>query len=220
MSAAPEIPLRNRGGTEGAGSVRATAVGSRRGRPSRAQERAITQKIVETALMKRIGEEAGVAPNTLYLRFADKAALFRALIEWKVAFWKVTNPPRRSRAKAGLVEILELAALGMLEAIARDDVAAIGRLLAMEGERFPELARIYRESAMQVGRNELLDRIVNAPDADLADEDAADLVTTLTEVIVGHTGSRMFYDPAGTGTLRQVARRIARVIGAGHTRRP
>ncbi|GEM_PF-1390949 len=204
---------------------------SRRGRPSRAQEQAITDRIVEAALrqftthgygatsMKRIGDEAGVAPNTLYLRFSDKEALFRALIEWKVASWKVTNPPKRPKAGAGLEEVLEVAALGMLEAMAREDVAAIGTLLALEGERFPELARIYRESAMHVGRAYLIDGIRNAPDTDLAEEMVTDLATTLMETVIGYSANRKFYETSVAVTLRPAARRIAKVLGAGHVTR-
>lgn len=203
----------------------------RRGRPSREQERAITESIVQAGLrlfladgygatsMKRIGEEAGVAPNTLYARFPDKASLFRSLIEWKAASWKMAHPPRRPRAGAGLVEILETGALGMLEGVDREDIRALSRLLLLEADRFPELSRIYHDNAMIIGRDEFVDRIRNAPDADLTEEQVLDLATTLQEVVVGHARAKTFQDPAHRPiSRRQVARRIASVIGRGFTR--
>lgn len=206
---------------------------TKRGRPSREQERVITETIIEAAYqlfiadgygatsMKRIGEEAGVAPNTLYARFPDKAALFQVIIEWKSATWKVANPPRRPRAGAGLIENLETAVIGMLEAMDREDVSALGRLLALEGQRFPELARIYRDNALAIQQDDLVDRIRNAPDADISEAQADELATTLLEVVVGHAGTRMFQEAsARPPSRRQVARRIARVLALGYVDDP
>jgi AcrR family transcriptional regulator len=202
----------------------------RRGRPSRAREREITDGIVQAALrlfladgygatsMKRIGEEAGVAPNTLYSRFPDKAALFRAIVEWKAAIWKITIPPRRVRSRALLAEILESAAIDMIEAMEREDISAIGRLLSVEAERFPELATIYYENAMLIGRSDLVKRIERAPDCALNAADARDLVTTLVECVTGYSHLRLLQpQPTGQNARREAARRITRIIARGST---
>jgi TetR/AcrR family transcriptional repressor of mexJK operon len=209
-------------------SVSPARVAGRRGRPSRAEEREITETIVRTALqlfladgygatsMKRIAEAAGVAPNTLYARFPDKAALFRAIVEWKTAEWKVMLPARRPRPGTPLVEILECSALATLEAVDREDISAIGRMLAVETERFPELAVIYYESAMTIGRDDLIEQVAAACTPPLPLSEATDLVQTLFEAVLGHSASRRFH-PAGATAVssRTAARRIAQVLAHG-----
>ncbi|WP_097092244.1 helix-turn-helix domain-containing protein [Novosphingobium sp. Chol11] len=65
-------------------AIKPARTAGRRGRPSRNEEREITLAIRDAALvlflehgygatsMKRIGEQAGVAPNTLYARFPTR----------------------------------------------------------------------------------------------------------------------------------------------------
>lgn len=200
----------------------------KRGRPSRAQEKLITEQIIEAGLrlflaqgygatsMKGVGEEAGVAPNTLYARFPDKQTLFAAIVEWKVATWKVTNPPKRVRAGASLEETLEASALNMLEAVEREDIRAFSRLLAMEADRFPELAQIYHENTFNVARPEAFERLRQAENGNLSDQDIEDLLLTLRETVIGFQGGRIF-QTRETPTLRATARRIARVLANGWT---
>lgn len=201
---------------------------NRRGRPSRVKEREITEAIIRKALqlfmtdgygatsMKRISEEAGVASNTLYSRFSDKAALFRAIVLWKVESWKISNPARRVPADASLVAVLEAAALGMLEAMERQDVSAMGRLVSSEAERFPELAIIYREHAMQIGEAEVIAGIEAASGTALTHQQADDIYATIAEAVLGHSLLRVLQEPAGVASTRaEAAARIARVVSAG-----
>ncbi|WP_255254768.1 hypothetical protein [Novosphingobium sp. Chol11] len=40
-----------------------------------------------------------------------------------------------------MTEVIEVALTGVFDAMEREDISAIGRLLAQEAERFPELAQ-------------------------------------------------------------------------------
>lgn len=209
----------------------ATAPPNRRGRPSRRKEREISDAIIQTALhlfltdgygatsMKRISEVAGVAPNTLYSRHPDKPALFRAIVRWKVASWQISNPLPRTDDDAPLAVVLEAAARAMLEAMERQDVSAMGRLVSAEAERFPELAIIYRDHAMRLGEPEMLARIVAATRGRLTPGQAEDIHATLTEAVLGHGLLRGLQEAAGgAASKEQAAARIARVIAAGWDR--
>ena len=202
-----------------------------RGRPSRKEEGEITEAILEVATrlfltsgyeatsMNRIGKEAKVAANTLYARFSNKAELFSAVVTAKVEVWKVNKPVPRHAQGATLQDVLEACALNMLEAGSQDDVAAFGRLLGGEGKTFPELTRIYGETAMKVGEAETLDQMINASDASLTREDAAHLHKTLKECVVGHA-SLMVFDENGNSAaeLPGIARRMAKMLAHGWTR--
>ena len=206
----------------------AASPANRRGRPSRLKEREISDAIVQTALqlfltdgygatsMKRISEVAGVASNTLYSRYPDKAALFRAIVRWKVASWQISNPPPRLRADASLAVVLEAASRNMLEAMERQDISAMGRLVSAEAERFPELAIIYRDHAMRLGEAEMVERIVAATQGRLTPGQALDIHATMTEAVLGHSLLRELQQAAGDAAPRAlVAARIARIVAAG-----
>lgn len=75
------------------------ALRQRRGRPSRAEAKALDHRILdaawrtfldvgfEAATMEMLAERAGVARNTLYARHADKLALLRAAVADRIARW-------------------------------------------------------------------------------------------------------------------------------------
>ncbi|EQB06425.1 hypothetical protein L288_11275 [Sphingobium quisquiliarum P25] len=212
-------------------AVKQVRTAGRRGRPSREEEREITLAILDAALrlflndgygatsMKRIGEEAGVAPNTLYARFPDKATLFRAIVEWKAALWKVTNPPRYARPGSPMMEVIEVALTAVFDAMEREDISAIGRLLAQETERFPELAQIYHENATRVGQDGLVESIRQSSDCTLTEEEMYDLAKTMLECASGHMNLRMFNGGSGQETHRRAAKRIATLLSRGSVRR-
>jgi AcrR family transcriptional regulator len=169
--------------------------------------------------MKRIGEEAGVAPNTLYARFPDKAALFKAIIEWKAALWKVTNPARFAPRGAPLYEVLRVAITEMLQAMEREDISALGRLLALEAGRFPELGLIYHQVVTATGHSGLPASIVASGDCDLSAEEAEEIAQTTIECVVGHMKLRVFHG-SDSESHRKTADRISRVLTRPIGRRP
>lgn len=207
----------------------AAAVSRKRGRPSREVETEITNAITQTALqmfleegygatsMKRVAEVAQVSPGTLYARFANKEALFKAVVELEVATLKISHPLRRPKAGASLIDVLESSAINMMDALGRQDVEAFGRLLANEAGRFPQLARIYQQ-ATGVAQDDMEAWMLGAHDSALTPDDAADLHTTLRETVLGWSRLRIFTAPSQRGSIRPEARRIARILGRGWTR--
>jgi hypothetical protein len=51
------------------------------------------------------------------------------------------TPPRHAKPGSSMTEVIEVALTGVFDAMEREDISAIGRLLAQEAERFPELAQ-------------------------------------------------------------------------------
>lgn len=199
----------------------------RRGRPSREEEREITLAILDAALrlfldhgygatsMKRIGEEAGVAPNTLYARFPNKDTLFRALVEWKATIWKVTNPPRFAKPGSTIMEVIEVALAEVFEAMDREDISTIGRMLTQEAERFPELTQIYHENATRIGQKGLVESIRQCSDCSLSEDGVHDLARTMLECASGNMHLRMFSGASGRESNRRAAKRIATLLSRG-----
>lgn len=200
--ALPLHDLRCKAGRIGNQSVASNAnivrVGGKRGRPSRDEEREISSLILEAALklflqqgygatsMKRVGEVAGVAPNTLYARYPDKEALFKAIIDWKVALWQVTNPPSYVEPGKPMRDAIAVAITAMIEAMDREDISALGRLLTLEAVRFPKLASIYHDVAVSLGFDGLVESIRLSSDCDLSDTEIRGLALTLLECAAGH----------------------------------
>jgi AcrR family transcriptional regulator len=198
----------------------------KRGRPSRQTEVDIDNAITQTALrlfldagygatsMKRIAQQAGVSPSTLYARFADKEMLFQAVVEFEVTSLKASHPVRRPKLGASLLDIVESSAANMMSAMERQNVDAFGRLLANEAGRFPQLARIYH-GATNIGQAELIEWMVAAHDSELTLQTAKDLARTLLEAVAGWSQLKIFTTPSQRGSLRSEARRIAQVIARG-----
>jgi AcrR family transcriptional regulator len=212
-------------------AIKPARTAGRRGRPSRNEERDITLAILDAALvlflehgygatsMKRIGEQARVAPNTLYARFPDKATLFRAIVEWKAAIWKVTNPPRHAKPGSSMTEVIEVALTGVFDAMEREDISAIGRLLAQEAERFPELPQIYHENATRIGHEGLVQSIRQSSECTLSEDEIHDLAYTILECASGHINLRMLNSGSGQETHRRAAKRIATLLSRGVIRK-
>ena len=94
--------------------------------------------------MADVAARAGVAKGTLYLHFADKAALFegmlRAVIEAPLAGLAAAAP----RAGEGVRAFLERALRPVLRDFEASRRAAVVRLVLAEGARLPEVAAMYR----------------------------------------------------------------------------
>lgn len=126
---------------------------ARRGR--RGNPAARRQAILEAALalfladgfaatpLEAVARRAGVAKGTIYLYFADKQALFRALVRDSIG-------PVIAQAEALVPAfpgptrlLLRQMALGFVRQVIRGEAARLVRLVVTEGPRFPWLAEIY-----------------------------------------------------------------------------
>src|SRR3982750_272738 len=132
----------------------------RGGRPSREASEQIGALILDAATgmflaqgfgatsIDALAERLGIAKRTFYHRFADKEALFAAVVH------RIVDELRPSGAFPGMNSsvfppLLERFATMILHAALSPNAIALHRLIVAESARFPELARVLaREGAM------------------------------------------------------------------------
>jgi AcrR family transcriptional regulator len=142
------------------------------GRPTAAAAAELADRILEVATraflthgyaatsIETIAASTGVAKRTLYARWRDKPALFRAVLEGLMARWLATpeapppEPPAPDRppTAADRLEVaLQQAATRVLAVAVQPDALALHRLMIAESGRFPELAEMVRQSGAAAG---------------------------------------------------------------------
>ena len=126
---------------------------SKRGRPSRKQAEAIDLKILDSARacflaggfrgtsIEAIADHARVSKVTLYLRYADKAALLRAVLEERLATWSKAASQVRWATGDTLEARLKHYARSLLRWSRSEEVRAFDRLLQSSWETPDPLAR-------------------------------------------------------------------------------
>ena len=148
------------------------------GRPTAAAAAELAERILEVATraflthgyaatsIETIAASTGVAKRTLYARWRDKPALFRAVLEGLMARWLATPeapppeypasepaaaPGRLPTAADRLEAALQQAATRVLVVALQPDALALHRLMIAESGRFPELAEMVRQSGAAAG---------------------------------------------------------------------
>ena len=106
--------------------------------------------------LEEVAARAGVSKGTVYLYFASKDDLFRAVVETKVVAL-IASAEAMARTHAGsaselLVKVVHL----MWDAMSRPDMVRMARLVQAELTQFPEVRRFYFEQVVQ--RHLRLDR--------------------------------------------------------------
>lgn len=136
------------------------------GRPTRLQAAALGDKILDVATalflsrgfgatsIEAVAHRARISKRTFYHRFADKSALYRAVIHRLLEHW-LPEFEAAFETRAPLAAVLERSALRMLTVALSPEALALRRLLISEAERFPELVRIANEQGATRG----IDRI-------------------------------------------------------------
>lgn len=100
--------------------------------------------------IESIARQARVSKRTLYARWDDKAALFRAVLERLMTRWVATDTP----APAGVVGLraaLVLMADRILAIALTPEALALHRLMIAESARFPELGALLHGGAAEAG---------------------------------------------------------------------
>ena len=98
----------------------------------------------EGTSMDALAEAAAVGKATLYARYTDKAALFSAVLRRRIL--QVYEPLETEFSlvddEADLRDTLRAVARRLLARTLAPDAAALGRILAAQGFRFPELGQL------------------------------------------------------------------------------
>ncbi|HVA13180.1 MAG TPA: TetR/AcrR family transcriptional regulator [Stellaceae bacterium] len=145
----------------------------RGGRPTRHEAAALGDKILDAATalflsrgfgatsIEAIARRARISKRTFYHRFADKAELYRAVVQRLLQRWL---PPFEAAldTPAALDDLLLRSAQHMLEVALSPEALALRRLLLAEAERFPELVEI----AIEQGATRGVERIADLLDAE------------------------------------------------------
>ena len=99
--------------------------------------------------LEEVAARAGVSKGTVYLYFASKDDLFRAVVEAKVVTL-LESVEAMARTHAGSAsELLGKVVHRMWDAMSRPDIVCMSRLVQAELTQFPEVRRFYFEQVIQ-----------------------------------------------------------------------
>ncbi|MBN3895402.1 MAG: TetR/AcrR family transcriptional regulator [Nostoc sp. NOS(2021)] len=126
------------------------------------------------ARIDKIVAAAGVSKATVYRHFADKEALFTALIQRMAAranlFEQQDFPPLQEEP----VVFLKRFALGMVDNVAQNSQdITLFRIIISESGRFPELAQVFVQNVEKPNLNFLTQYFATHPKLQLADPEVA-----------------------------------------------
>lgn len=132
--------------------------------------------------MDAVAKAAGVSKQTVYAHFADKKALFTAIVEGTLD--RAGGPVRAEMAELTDPARLRDLARGYVDAVMRPQVLALRRMIIGEATRQPELARLYYTQAPEGTMADLAEAfarltergVLHAPDPRLAADHFAFLV--------------------------------------------
>jgi AcrR family transcriptional regulator len=97
--------------------------------------------------MEDVAAGVGISKAALYLQFADKAALFRELVDWMLETRLPAALPAELELAAPAVQLEALVRLGAAQ-LGEPEIAFLPRLVIGEGGNFPEMARTYHDRAV------------------------------------------------------------------------
>jgi TetR/AcrR family transcriptional repressor of mexJK operon len=137
------------------------------GRPSRVEADRLPDKIMDAAAhlffqegygatsIEAIAKRAQISKRTFYHRFADKPAVFEAVVHRLIGRLRPAQTQNYFEGK-NLEEILLVLAKLILQGAMSPQSLALNRIILAEALRFPELALIVNEQGM---RKEAIQRI-------------------------------------------------------------
>ena len=109
--------------------------------------------------LDEVARRAGIAKGTIYLYFDNKQALFQAVIEEKVTA-TLSEATELLEGFDGATDILlQMILTKAYTEMVQSPKKQLLRIIIGEGHRFPELRKLYYDTAMRSGL-ELLDRVV------------------------------------------------------------
>jgi AcrR family transcriptional regulator len=97
--------------------------------------------------MEDVAAGVGISKATLYLQFADKAALFQELVDWMLETRLPAALPSVLDSATPAAQLEALVRLGAAQ-LAEPEIAFLPRLVIGEGGNFPEMARTYHDHAV------------------------------------------------------------------------
>jgi AcrR family transcriptional regulator len=102
-----------------------------------------------------VASRAGVSKGTVYLYFANKEELFKAVIREALVARLVEFRGHIEQYQGSSFELLRLVFKTWWERIGSTRISGIPKLIISEGRNFPEIARFYVEEVVRPGRETL-----------------------------------------------------------------
>lgn len=147
---------------QAAGDRRKAQAHSRGGRPTKAAAAQRDERLLEIAAemfmqhgfeatsMERLAEAAMIGKATLYARYADKGQLFADVLRRRILliYGPLEAEFEKGLAGESLEETLLILARRFLALSLAPSSIALGRILAAQGERFPELGKLAVEEGL------------------------------------------------------------------------
>jgi AcrR family transcriptional regulator len=99
--------------------------------------------------LEEVANRAGVSKGTVYLYFASKDDLFRAVVEKKVVMLLEAAEAIARTHEGSAADLLTLVVHRMWEAMSRHDMVCLSRLVQAELTQFPEVRRFFFEHVIQ-----------------------------------------------------------------------
>lgn len=107
------------------------------------------------ARLEDVAARAGISKGTLYLYFANKEELFKAVVREVLVARLVEFRGQIDRFQGTSAELLRLVFKTWWERIGSTRIAGIPKLILSEARNFPEIARFYVEEVVRPGRETL-----------------------------------------------------------------
>jgi TetR/AcrR family transcriptional regulator, mexJK operon transcriptional repressor len=183
-----------------------------------AKKRFLSDGFRETSL-DDIARDAGVAKKTLYGHFGSKEQLFSAILQMLGRTWQ--EELRRIVTSGGEpVEVLQSAALHLLDIGTREDMTQLYWVLLVETRRFPTLsAGLYQQHGRLIGIEPLVSYLQAAMESGKLEFDDVELAAEqFVHLVLGGVRARMLLMGArrpGPARRRVIATQAVRIFVAG-----
>lgn len=107
--------------------------------------------------LEDVAARAGVSKGTLYLYFANKEELFKAVLREGFISPLAEMRETAQRHEGPTFELIEMLVRGWWQHIGATRLSAIPKLVIAEARNFPELARFYVDEVVRPGRAAITD---------------------------------------------------------------
>ena len=107
--------------------------------------------------LEDVATRAGVAKGTVYLYFANKAELFKAVVREGIVSPIAEMRSMVQHFEGASFELLRLMLRGWWERIGSKPLSGIPKLIIAEAGNFPEIARFYMTEVVEPGQAAIVD---------------------------------------------------------------
>jgi AcrR family transcriptional regulator len=105
--------------------------------------------------LEDVAARAGISKGTLYLYFANKEELFKAVVREALVARLVEFQGQIGKFQGSSADLLRLVFKTWWERIGSTRISGIPKLILSEARNFPEIARFYVEEVVRPGRETL-----------------------------------------------------------------